>query len=342
MGLYDLVRTRQYRNFMAKLYGLGAAVVIIGALFKINHYMGADYMLIVGLGTESMIFFFSAFEPPHVEPDWSLVYPELAGIFHEGDDGKQVKKTGSATEELDRMLENAKIGPELIESLGSGLRSLTETTAKMTDMSSAVVANDKFVISMKTATDSVSILNESYKKSAKSLDQSVTASEEHLASLQSVAKNAATLSQSYAQASETIKDEISLNKEFSASIISATVNTNKFVERYNESAELLSRTSEALHTSAMEEANYNKQLQKISTNLSALNALYELHLQGSNEQMESTGKVNTTLNKLTAKLNESIEKTSEFKQEVEAFSKNIAALNKVYGNMLSAMSIGNK
>jgi gliding motility-associated protein GldL len=61
MGLYALVRTRQYRNFMAKLYGLGASVVIIGALFKINHYMGADYMLIVGLGTESLIFFFSAF-----------------------------------------------------------------------------------------------------------------------------------------------------------------------------------------------------------------------------------------------------------------------------------------
>jgi gliding motility-associated protein GldL len=298
-------------------------------------------MLIVGLGTESMIFFFSAFEPPHVEPDWSLVYPQLAGIFHE-DEAKQVTKGTSATEDLDKMLEDAKIGPELIESLGAGLRSLSDTTAKLTDMSSAVVANDKFVISMKTATDSVSILNESYKKSAKSLDQSVTASDEHLASLQSVAKNAATLSQSYAQASETIKDEISLNKDFSASIKNATVNTNKFVERYNESAELLSRTSEALHTSAMEEANYNKQLQKISTNLSALNALYELHLQGSNEQMESTGKVNTTLNKLTAKLNESIEKTSEFKQEVEAFSKNIAALNKVYGNMLSAMSIGNK
>lgn len=344
MGLYALVRTRQYRNFMAKLYGLGAAVVIIGALFKINHYMGADYMLIVGLGTESMIFFFSAFEPPHVEPDWSLVYPQLAGIYKEGENGHNEfqRGGGSGTQELDKMLEKAKIGPELIESLGSGLRGLTDTTSKLTDMSNAAVANDKFVDTMKSATDSVTVLNESYKKSAKSLDQSVVASDEHLSSLQSVSKNAATLSSAYAQASETIKDEISLNKEFSASIINATASNNRFVEKYAESAELLSKTSEALHTSAQEEANYNKQLQKISTNLSALNALYELHLQGSNEQMESTGKVNDTLNKLTAKLNESIEKTSEFKQEVEAFSKNIAALNKVYGNMLSAMSIGNK
>jgi gliding motility-associated protein GldL len=340
MGLYDLVRTRQYRNFMAKLYGLGAAVVIIGALFKINHYPGADYMLIVGLGTESIIFFFSAFEPPHVEPDWTLVYPQLAGLDHKvAGDGFQ---RGSGTQELDKMLETAKIGPELIESLGAGLRHLTDTTSKLSDVSNASVANDKFVSTMKTATDSVSVLNESYKKTAKSLDLNATASDENLSNIQSVSKSAASLSHAYTLASESLKDEISLNKEFSASLISATISTNKFVEKYSESTELLSKTSEALHASAQEEANYNKQLQKISNNLSALNALYELHLQGSNDQMESTGKVNETLNKLTAKLNESIEKTSEFKQEVEAFSKNIAALNKVYGNMLSAMSMGNR
>jgi gliding motility-associated protein GldL len=343
MGLYALVRTRQYRNFMAKLYGWGASVVIIGALFKINHYVGADYLLIVGLGTESLIFFFSAFEPPHVEPDWSLVYPQLAGIYHEGDSGApEFQKGGSGTQELDKMLEKAKIGPELIESLGKGLRTLTDTTSKLSDVSNAAVANDKFVSTMKTATDSVSVLNESYKKTVKSLEQSVSASEEQLSSIQAVSKNAATLSHAYVQASESIKDEISLNKEFSASIINATVFTNKFVEKYSESAELLSKTSEALHASVQEENNYNKQLQKISNNLSALNSLYELHLQSSNQQMESTSKVNETLNKLTVKLNESLEKTSEFKQEVEAFSKNIAALNKVYGNMLSAMSTGNR
>ena len=77
MGLFDFTKTRRYRNFMAKLYGWGASVVLLGALFKINHYPGADIMLIIGLGTEAIIFFFSAFEPPHVEPDWSLVYPEL-------------------------------------------------------------------------------------------------------------------------------------------------------------------------------------------------------------------------------------------------------------------------
>ncbi|MFZ1695107.1 MAG: gliding motility protein GldL, partial [Flavobacteriales bacterium] len=58
---------------MAKLYGLGAAVVIVGALFKIQHWPLADLFLILGLSTEAIIFFFSAFEPPHEDPDWSLV-----------------------------------------------------------------------------------------------------------------------------------------------------------------------------------------------------------------------------------------------------------------------------
>ena len=77
--------SKKWKNFMAKLYGIGAAVVIVGALFKIQHWPMASFFLILGLSTEAIIFFFSAFEPPHEDPDWSLVYPELAtGERHEG------------------------------------------------------------------------------------------------------------------------------------------------------------------------------------------------------------------------------------------------------------------
>src|SRR3990170_5424947 len=67
-----------YKTIMPKVYGIGAAVVIIGALFKILHMPGADEMLMIGLSVEAGIFFLSAFEPPHNEVDWSKVYPELA------------------------------------------------------------------------------------------------------------------------------------------------------------------------------------------------------------------------------------------------------------------------
>jgi len=80
MSLAELVQSSGWKNFIAKLYGLGASVVIIGALFKIQHWPLAGTMLTIGLLTEAVIFFFSAFEPLHEEVDWSLVYPELAGI----------------------------------------------------------------------------------------------------------------------------------------------------------------------------------------------------------------------------------------------------------------------
>ena len=120
---------KKWKSFMAKLYGFGAAIVIIGAMFKIMHWPGAGPMLVVGLTTEAVIFFFSAFEPPHEEVDWSLVYPELAGMHGEEAD-KLIEDKGSLTEQLDTMLEDAKIGPELIASLGDGIRNLTDQTGK--------------------------------------------------------------------------------------------------------------------------------------------------------------------------------------------------------------------
>jgi gliding motility-associated protein GldL len=343
MGILAFVRTRGYRNFMAKLYGWGASVVIIGALFKINHYPGADYMLIVGLGTESLIFFFSAFEPPHVEPDWSLVYPQLAGIYHGGEvEKKEFAKGEGVVKDLDNMLEKAKIGPELIESLGKGLRSLTDTTSKLSNVSDASVANDKFVNTLKSATESATVLNESYRKSAKSMEHSVNIAEEQSQQIQAVSKSAAALNTAYAETSASLKAEINSNKEFSKSLESLTTSTNKFVERYNQSAELLSKTTESLNASATEGTNYNKQLQKISSNLAALNALYELHLQGGNQQLQATNKVNETMGKLMDNMTRSVESANKFKDEVDALAKNIATLNKVYGNMLSAMNATNK
>jgi hypothetical protein len=92
MGLAQITQSHAWKNFMAKLYGIGASVVIVGALFKIMHWPGAGPMLIAGLGTEAIIFFFSAFEPLHEELDWTLVYPQLSGL-DEGDELPPLEKT---------------------------------------------------------------------------------------------------------------------------------------------------------------------------------------------------------------------------------------------------------
>ena len=121
-----VTEAKWYKLMMPKLYGWGAAIVILGALFKIEHLPGASYMLMAGLGMEAIIFFFSAFEKPYVEPDWSLVYPELAHM----EDPNSAKRPA---QQLDEALSRAKIDNELVESLNEGLRSFGESAKQLNE-----------------------------------------------------------------------------------------------------------------------------------------------------------------------------------------------------------------
>ncbi len=78
MGFIDALQSKKGKVFMGYLYGWGAAVVIVGAMFKIQHWPGASPMLVAGLSIEAVIFFFSAFEPIHEVYKWELVYPVLS------------------------------------------------------------------------------------------------------------------------------------------------------------------------------------------------------------------------------------------------------------------------
>jgi gliding motility-associated protein GldL len=150
--------SKKFKTTMNFVYGIGAAVVIVGALFKILHLIGADLMLSVGLLTEAAIFVISAFEPVHMDPDWSLVYPELAG----GEPTEKKKSTGgSVSQQLDSMLAQAKIGPELIESLGTGLTSLSSNVKEMANLSNAAVATNEYAESASKAAKNMSSIADS-------------------------------------------------------------------------------------------------------------------------------------------------------------------------------------
>lgn len=166
----NLVQSKGYKNFMAKLYGWGAAVVIIGALFKINHWPGAVLMLIIGMGTEAVIFFLSAFEPPHVEWDWSLAFPELAGMLPDdtvvADENGEMAPAVSKdplTQQLDKMLADANISSELLGRLGQGMENLANSANSMSNIATATAATDKFAANMDNAADAAGKLLESMK-----------------------------------------------------------------------------------------------------------------------------------------------------------------------------------
>jgi len=254
---------KKWKSFMAKLYGFGAAIVIVGAMFKIMHWPGAGPMLVVGLSTEAVIFFFSAFEPPHEEVDWSLVYPELAGMHGEEGDHAGIEDKGTLTEQLDTMLEDAKIGPELIASLGAGMRSLSDQAGKLNNITDASVATSDYVSSVKSASKNVDSLSNAYSKAAESLM--------------------------------------------------------------------------GLAVSGDDSSNLGDQISKVAKNLSALNASYELQLQGSGEHLKATSRFYGGLEELMKNLNDSLDDTKKYKDQISQLSSNLESLNTIYGNMLTAM-----
>jgi gliding motility-associated protein GldL len=203
--------SKAWKKFMAKLYGMGAAIVIVGAMFKIQHWPGASAMLVGGLTIEAIIFFFSAFEPIHEEPDWSLVYPELAlpdeakKHFKEENKGKRSSHGGGGggsaiSAQLDNMLEEAKIGPDLIASLGDGMRAFSSNAKNLADTTEAATASTQYANSLRTASDKVSTLADTYAAASETLTGLTSHAEEGKAAgahLQKMTENLSALNNMY-------------------------------------------------------------------------------------------------------------------------------------------------
>ena len=312
MGWVDnFVRSKLYKEVSAKLYGIGASVVIVGALFKINHWPGGTIMLIIGMGIEAVIFFVSAFEPLHVTYDWSLVFPELAGMddIHaeekkEKKDKKSKKKEAeveagvvvgggySGTQDLDKMLADAKIGPELIESLGKGLKNLADTTNQLNDVAGTAVSSERFNQNLSNAASAAGELSEAYKKTADNLNKDLLVSGEYLSSVQEATSAVSTLANIY---------------------------------------------KETANTLSAGDASYLDELKKMASSLSSINALYEMQIQNSSSQLEASKVVQERIDNLVVNFADTAENVLKYKEQVNALSKKVGALNDIYGNMLAAM-----
>jgi gliding motility-associated protein GldL len=259
-----LPKVTGFKKYLHLASCFGAAVVIVGALFKIMHWPGASAALIAGLGTEAVLFILFGIDIPHEEYDWSLAYPELGGMGgHEHEESSEHSNLPLTTQ-LDNMLAEAKIGPELIESLGMGMRSLSDNASKMGDLSNAHLATNEYVDSVKSASQNVSHLSDTYSKAAESMVS------------------------------------LAASNDVSSSI--------------------------------------GDSLGKVSSNLNALNATYELQLQGSKNHLEATEKFYGGLSDLMKNLHDSVDDTKKYRQEMSTLSSNLTALNSIYGNMLGAMN----
>ncbi|HSD08030.1 gliding motility protein GldL [Flavobacterium sp.] len=160
-------------------YGMGAAVVIIGALFKIQHYPGASILLIIGLCTEAFIFALSAFEPVDHELDWSLVYPELAGGEKtERKDKAKDDVDGMLSQKLDTLLKEAKIDGELMNSLGSSIRNFEAASKNISPTVDSIAATKKYSEELSMAAAQMESLNSLYKVQLESASRNAEANKE--------------------------------------------------------------------------------------------------------------------------------------------------------------------
>ena len=253
-----------YDTLMPKIYGIGAAVVIVGALFKIEHWPFADTMLIAGLSTEAVIFFLSSFQPQAHEHDWSLVYPELNDGYDPSTGGKGLDSSAKGlTMKLDDMLKNANVTPEALTSLGQGLNRLSTTTSQMSQLGEAANVTDEYTKKVRSAADSLDKINVAYGNTVEA--------------------------------------------------ISAMSNA----------------TSDA--------KEYHMQVQNVTKNLGALNAVYEMELQDANTHLKSMNQFYGTLSKAMDNMTQAGKDTEQFQKQVSDLTGNLTSLNRVYGNMLNAM-----
>lgn len=286
-----------FGSIMPKVYGIGAAVVIIGAMFKILHIQGATIMLGVGLTTEAIIFFLSAFEPRKHEPEWAKVYPELGEDYEGAVRAKAGKeKAESISKKLDTMLESAKIGPELINSLGKGMRHLSETTHKLGSMGDAVVATNEYSSSVKSAASNINKMNRSYADSVGSMVEMTSVSRSATAELASISKSAAA-------------ELASVSKSASAEMAGVSDDTKE----------------------------YHSQIQCVTKNLGALNAVYEMELQDANQHIKVLNKFYTNLASSLDSMAKTTKDAESFKGEINQLTSNLSKLNNIYGGMINAM-----
>ncbi len=298
MNLGELFRTKRWKTLMGYVYGWGASIVMIGALFKLEHWQYSSILLTVGLMTEAFIFFLSAFEPPIDMPDWSRVYPELKEEYDLMDSEEQGQKEKKGLEEL---FSSSELTPEVLDKVGKGLNKLSNTAKGISDISSATLATDMYVKNLGSASESMSSLAEINNKANESINNSIGAfAESYSATTQKLAETGTRLASTFEEAGQSVASELNNIKESSQS--------------------------------------YSGNLNKLNTNLSALNSNFETQLKGTEEQFKASKKFSQDLNEMNSILASSVEELKKYKENAEQLNKHLESLNTIYGNMLGAMS----
>ncbi|MBO4369799.1 MAG: gliding motility protein GldL [Paludibacteraceae bacterium] len=247
-------------------YGLGASVVIVGALFKIQHYPGAGAMLMVGMLIEACLFAISAFEDPHKEYHWEKVYPQLA-------DGEAVTPAAGASKAvskgntIDEIAQAGSMSVSDAQRLNEGIKRLSESANQIADVTAAVSATSNYARNMNAASDAISSFAAT-QSNLKSSSDSLFASYKTVAeSMGAVANDA----QDYMKEMQGItKNLSSINAGYEMQVKGMTSQ----VDMINGVTENMKKVQDALNSAANESTEFKSQLTKLTQQLNSLNSIY--------------------------------------------------------------------
>ncbi len=159
-----MAQSRNTKKLFNYAYGIGASIVILGALFKIQHWTGGSEMLTIGMFVEAAVFFLSAFESIEEDLDWSLVYPELSGGNLRDKDKKQAREAQSLlSQKLDEMLKDAKLDAGLLQSLGDSIQNFKGAAENIAPAVDSIAATNKYSEQLSMAAAQMESLNSLYK-----------------------------------------------------------------------------------------------------------------------------------------------------------------------------------
>jgi gliding motility-associated protein GldL len=178
------------------VYGLGAAIVIVGALFKIQHWPYGSLILTIGMVVEALVFTYSAFERQQSDLDWSLVYPELAGGQSLGKKAKKEEPKdaeGLLSKKLDNLLKEAKIDGELMASLGNSIKNFEGAAKGISPTVDSMAAQKKYSEEMSLAAAQMESLNSLYKVQMESANRQAAINEEAVENAQKLKEQMASL-----------------------------------------------------------------------------------------------------------------------------------------------------
>lgn len=325
MNIGEILKTRRWKVLMGYVYGWGASLVLIGALFKLQHWNHAGIMLTIGLMTEAFIFFLSAFEPPLEIPDWTRVYPELQEDYEfveQTEDSQNALKSS-----FDSILNSTNITPELLAKVGKSLVDLSNTASGISEISTATLATDIYIKNLNSASESMFAFSEMNTKANNTLNSS-------LGELVSSYSNTAH------KISETGDNLLSKLNESSVKFVRQIDESgNKLSDSYTRFSGAMEKGIKDLEVTA---SGYGENLNKLNKNIESLNLNYEKQLKGTSEQIHASAKFFDELNQMNQIIATSAQEMKKYKENAEKLNAHLEALNSIYGNMLGAMNYKKK